>query len=159
MSRHAHAIYLAVIGVLIVAIGWLVFTDPNRAQGDPASVAVLPFVTLDADESAKRVADNITAKVVEALARQPRLSVTSRTETESLIGSNIDIATIGETLMVARIVEGSVQGAGNRIRVTAQLIDVSSEAHLWSSTYDRDVGDLDAIVADIATQVASFGDN
>jgi TolB-like protein len=157
MSKSAHTIYLSVIGVLIAAIGWLVFAGPNRPQADPTSIAVLPFVALGAGESAKRVADSVTDKVVEALAQDPSVKVTSRTETEPLIESMRDITVIGKTLAVAKILEGSVTTHDNQIRVTAQLIDVASGAHLWSTTYDRDTEDLDAIVAHIATNVASVG--
>lgn len=156
MSRGLHGLYLSVIGVLIAAIGWLVLTDVDQTQHHPASIAVLPFVAMGMDESTNRLSDSVTDKVVTALAQNSQLRIAARSETRSIIRSELEIAAIGKTLAVAKVVEGSVRETDDGVRITAQLVDVASDEHLWSSTYERTVGDLDAVVADIASNVARF---
>ena len=82
------------------------------------------------------------------------MTVASRTSSFSFKGDNLDIPAIAKTLKVEYILEGSVRKAGNRIRVTAQLIDVSKDRHLWSETFDRDLDDIFAIQDQIAKSIA-----
>ena len=88
------------------------------------------------------------------LAKNPKLQVTSRTSAFSFKGTKTDIKTVAEKLNVTHVLEGSVRKAGNQIRITAQLIEVSTDSHLWSQTYDRQMENIFAVQDDIAASVA-----
>jgi TolB-like protein len=130
-------------------------TDPV-AEGkvpDSKSIAVLPFVNMSSDPEQEYFSDGITEEVLNLLVKTPELRVTSRSSVFSLKGQNLDIPTIAEKLGVAHILEGSVRKAGNRVRITAQLIEAGSDVHMWSETYDRELDDIFAIQDEIAQEV------
>ena len=120
---------------------------------DGASIAVLPFSDMSAEKDQEHFCDGLTEELLNVLTRIPNLRVGSRTSSFSLKGKDVDIRSVAEQLHVAHILEGSVRKSGNRIRVTAQLIEVESDSHLWSETYDRQLDDIFAIQDDIATQI------
>jgi serine/threonine protein kinase/tetratricopeptide (TPR) repeat protein len=158
----APLVAVAVIAVLaIAAVAWMLIrsTPPKASIQAPRapnrSVAVLPFVNMSADASNAFIADGMTEEVINALAQVPSLHVVSRTSSFAFKGQNADIRTIGNKLGVASVVEGSVQRAGDRLRVTAQLIHVDDGYHLWSERYDRNVDDVFAVQDEIAHAVAS----
>src|SRR5712692_3060146 len=96
----------------------------------------------------------MTEEVIGQLARVPSLKVISRTSTEALKGTHLTLRQIADTLGVRHILEGSVRHAGNLIRVAVDLIDATTDAHVWVSSYDRDLTDVFAVQEEIARQVA-----
>jgi TolB-like protein/Flp pilus assembly protein TadD len=118
-----------------------------------ASTAVLPFVNMSADKANEYFSDGMTETLLNRLAQVPQLKVAARTSSFSFKGSNIDVRKIGAQLGVASLVEGSVQQAGDTLRITAQLVRAVDGAHLWSRNYDRKAADLFAIQDEIAGAV------
>lgn len=121
---------------------------------DERSIAVLPFVNLSADPAQAFFSDGVAEEILNLLANVPGLRVISRTSSFSFRGQQLDLQTIAHRLGVSYVVEGSVQAAGGRVQVTAQLIDVASDAHLWSQSYERKLDDVFAIQGDVAGQIA-----
>src|SRR5262245_1006561 len=118
------------------------------------SIAVLPFVNMSASAENEYLSDGISEEITGVLSRIAGLRVAARTSAFVFKGRNEDIENIGRQLHVGTVLEGSVQRAGNRLRITAQLIDAGNGYHLWSDTYDRDVADVFAIQSDVAERVA-----
>jgi len=128
---------------------------PTEVAARPATgIAVLPFTNMSSDSEQDFFSDGVTEEVLNLLANVDGLRVTSRTSSFSFKGQSIDLPTIARRLGVSHVVEGSVRKAGDRVRVTAQLIDVASDTHLWSETYERKLDDVFAIQADIAGHIA-----
>jgi len=127
----------------------------KQQTADKNSIAVLPFINMSDDASNEYFSDGITEEVLNLLAKIPELKVTSRSSVFSFKGQNIDIPTVAEKLSVAHILEGSVRKAGNRVRITAQLIEAGSDVHMWSETYDRELNDIFAIQDEIAQKVVA----
>jgi TolB-like protein/tetratricopeptide (TPR) repeat protein len=117
------------------------------------SIAVLPFVNMSDDASNEYFSDGISEELLNLLARVHELRVISRSSAFSYKGKDLDIPTIAEQLNVAHILEGSVRKAGDRVRITVQLIDARTDTHLWSDTYDRKLDDIFAIQDEIALMV------
>ena len=117
-------------------------------------IAVLPFANMSSDAEQDFFSDGVTEEILNLLANVDGLRVTSRTSSFSFKGQTVDLPTIARKLGVSHVVEGSVRRAGDRVRVTAQLIDVASDTHLWSETYERKLDDVFAIQADIAGHIA-----
>ncbi|MGA7296102.1 MAG: tetratricopeptide repeat protein [Rhodanobacteraceae bacterium] len=117
------------------------------------SIAVLPFVNMSGDEENEYFSDGIAEEILNLLAKLPQLKVSSRTSSACFKGKDIDIPTVAKKLEVATVLEGSVRRAGNRVRITAQLIDAQSDSHLWSETYDREMEDVFAIQDDISSSI------
>jgi len=118
------------------------------------SVAVLPFANLSADPENEYFSDGITEEIINAVAAIRDLRVTARTSAFQFKGGDYDIREIGQRLGVGAVLEGSVRKAGNRVRVTAQLIDVAGGFHLWSERFDRDLEDIFAVQDEIAAAIA-----
>ena len=146
---------LAVAGVLaaVAIVAWRAGTS-NKSPAKEKSVAVLPFDNLSTDPDTAFFADGLHDTVIGHLARIHGLKVISRTSVMRFREKRESLKAIADELGVANIMEGSVQRAGNKLRVVAQLIDAESDTHLWSSEYDREVSDVFAVQADIARQVA-----
>jgi len=117
------------------------------------SIAVLPFVNMSRDEENEYFADGLAEELLNVLAKIKGLRVASRTSAFSFKGTRSDTPTIAQKLGVAHLLEGSVRKAGNRVRITAQLIEVATDSHLWSETYDRELTDVFAVQDDIAQSV------
>jgi len=117
------------------------------------SIAVLPFVNMSADPEQEYFSDGISEEILNVLVRVKGLKVASRTSSFTYKGENLDIPEIARELKVANIVEGSVRKSGNRVRITAQLINTSDDRHLWSDTYDRELTDIFAIQDEIANAI------
>jgi TolB-like protein/DNA-binding winged helix-turn-helix (wHTH) protein len=118
------------------------------------SIAVLPFVDMSETQDQEYFAEGLSEEILNVLAQSTTLQVTARTSSFSFRGRNVDIPTIASALNVTHVLEGSVRKAGNRVRITAQLVDGSTSVHSWSHTYDRDVTDLFSVQDDIAVAVA-----
>jgi serine/threonine-protein kinase len=127
----------------------------GRAGVVRASIAVLPFANLSADRDNEYFSDGLAEEIINALAQVSGLKVIARTSAFAFKGQNTDIRRIAETLGVAHVLEGSVRKAGQRIRVTAQLIAADDGSHLWSERYDRELADVFAIQDDIASAIAA----
>lgn len=124
----------------------------QESYGDK-SIAVLPFVDLSARGDQEYFSDGIAEELLNLLAKIPGLRVVSRSSAFAFKGKDIHVPTVARQLNVAHILEGSVRQAGNRVRITAQLIDAASDTHLWSENYDREMGDIFAIQDDISAAV------
>ncbi len=127
---------------------------PERPESDKvASIAVLPFVNRSASADDEYFSDGLSDELLNVLSKIKRLRVTARTSSFQFKGTRDDVPTIGRKLNVATLLEGSVRKAGNRIRVSVQLVNVADSSHLWSETYDRTLEDIFAVQDDIAQAV------
>jgi len=119
------------------------------------SIGVLPFVNMSNDPDQEYFSDGIAEELLNALAKLKNLQVAARTSSFAFKGQNLDIGEIGNKLKVDTVLEGSVRKSGNRLRITAQLIDVSNGYHLWSETYDRELTDVFAIQDEITGAIVA----
>lgn len=118
------------------------------------SIVVLPFANLSPDPDQAYLADGLAEELLNLLARIPELRVISRTSAFAFKGKDVGLAEIAQQLKVSHALEGSVRRSGDRIRVTAQLIETGTDAHVWSETYERTLDDVFAIQDEIASHVA-----
>jgi TolB-like protein/Tfp pilus assembly protein PilF len=125
------------------------------AAPNERSIAVLPFVDMSAEKNQEYMSDGIAEELLNLLAKIPQLRVISRSSAFSFKGQNLDIPEIGKRLNVAHILEGSVRKSGNKLRITAQLIDARSDLHQWSETYDRTLDNIFAVQDEIAAAVVA----
>jgi TolB-like protein len=130
---------------------------PGATAGAPGipekSIAVLPFVDMSEKKDQEYFSDGLSEELLDLLAQVPDLHVAARTSSFYFKNKAEDIATIGQKLRVAHVLEGSVRKAGSKIRVTAQLIRVDNGYHIWSKTYDRDVRDIFMVQDEISNAV------
>ena len=119
----------------------------------PHSLAVLPFVNMSADKQQDYFSDGLSEELLDSLAKVHDLQVAARTSSFSFKGEKVEIAEIARKLNVGAILEGSVRRDGNRVRITAQLINALTGFHVWSETYDRDLKNVLALQSEIATAV------
>jgi TolB-like protein/Flp pilus assembly protein TadD len=163
----------AIIGLLIVAVIYFAIDKfvlevepepavmaPKRLPASEAvvreiSIAVLPFANLSDDASNEYFSHGISEELLNVLTRVTSLRVASRTSSFSFKGTNTAIPEIAAQLNVNHILEGSVRKAGNQVRITAQLIEVESDSHLWSDTYDRELDDIFGIQKEIAENIVA----
>jgi TolB-like protein/predicted Zn-dependent protease len=125
-----------------------------ESYGDK-SIAVLPFVNMSANPEQEYFSDGISEELLNLLAKIPDLRVISRSSAFSFKGKEVKLADIARELNVAHILEGSVRKAGDRVRITAQLIEARSDTHLWSETYDRKLDDIFAVQDEIAAAIGA----
>ncbi len=153
--------HLAIVAIvfLIVAVG--LFSARQTSDDDaidagavnPASVAVLPFVNMSNDKDNEYFSDGLTETLLHMLTQVPDLKVAARTSSFAFKGRNMSIREIAAALDVAHVLEGSVQRADDRVRITAQLIRASDGFHVWSSNFDRELDDIFGIQDEIAEKV------
>ena len=129
-------------------------TPPTGFNPPPHSIAVLPFVNMSGDVSQEYFSDGLTEELLNSLSRINELQVAGRTSSFYFKGEHADLSTIAHKLNVASVLEGSVRRSGHTIRVTAQLNNAVTGFHLWSQTYDRDLGDVLKLQTEIADAVA-----
>ena len=175
-SRSHQGVVLALVGVLLVAalayfavarlggskspaaeptVKAAVPTSGAAAFRPPAhSIAVLPFVNMSGDKEQEYFSDGLTEELLNSLAAINGMQVAARTSAFSFKDKEVDIGTIARKLNVGAVLEGSVRRSARTMRITAQLIDAVSGFHLWSKTYDRDLGDVLKLQTEIATAVA-----
>jgi adenylate cyclase len=127
---------------------------PTAVAISAKSIAVLPFVDLSPERDNEYFSDGLTEELLNVLAAASDLRVSSRTSCFTFKGKDADIPTVAQKLNVAHVLEGSVRKAGNQIRITAQLIEASTDTHLWSRTYDRELENIFEIQDDIARKIA-----
>jgi len=150
------AAYAAVVLLLMAGLGYLLYERGfGRALANEPhnSVAVLPFTNLSGDPSRDYFSDGMSEELLNLLARIPGLKVASRTSSFAYKGRNLDIREVGRELGVETVLEGSVRQAGERVRITAQLIDAETGFHLWSETYDRKLEDIFQVQDEIAAAI------
>jgi TolB-like protein/tetratricopeptide (TPR) repeat protein len=162
-GREKAAIESAVQEATSQVLSEKVATEETLAEPDK-SIAVLPFINMSDDASNEFFSEGLSEELLNLLAKIPELRVTSRSSAFSFKGKDFLIADIGRQLNVSNVLEGSVRKAGNQVRITAQLIKVDGDVHLWSETYDRSLDNIFAIQDEIATAVVTqlklklFGD-
>jgi TolB-like protein/Flp pilus assembly protein TadD len=120
----------------------------------PHSIAVLPFVNISGDKEQEYFSDGLTEELLNSLSGINEMKVAARTSAFSFKGKDTDIGTIARKLNVGAVLEGSVRRSDHTVRITAQLINAITGFHLWSKTYDRDLGDVLKLQSDVATDVA-----
>jgi adenylate cyclase len=128
---------------------------PAVSEADAKSIAVLPFVDLSAEGDNEYFSDGLTDELLNELTNVGDLRVSSRTSCFAFKGKDVDIPTVASALNVAYVLEGSVRKAGNRLRITGQLIEAANDTHLWSDTYDRELDDIFAIQDDISQSIVN----
>jgi adenylate cyclase len=129
---------------------------PALPLPDRPSIAVLPFQNFGEESGAEYFADGLVEDITMALSRFKSLFVIARNSSFAYKGRTVDIRQVGRELGVRYVLEGSVRKGGNRVRITAQLIDAISGAHLWAERYDRDLGDVFAVQDEITARVAAL---
>ena len=120
---------------------------------DKPSIAVLPFVNMSEDPKQEFFSDGITEDIITALSKIPKLFVIARNSTYTYKGKPVKVKQVGEELGVRYVLEGSVQRSGDRVRITAQLVDALIGHHLWSERYDRDLKDIFALQDEITMKI------
>jgi TolB-like protein len=121
----------------------------------PHSIAVLPFVNMSGDKEQEYFSDGLTEELLNSLSRVNELQVAGRTSSFYFKGKDVDLSTVAHKLNVGAVLEGSVRRSANTVRITAQLVNGTTGFHLWSQTYDRDLGDVLKLQTEIATAVAN----
>jgi len=170
VTRKWHKVTLAVVAVAILCVGAVFVWNSVRQPGTPPeevakpdaavapiekpSIAVLPFRNMSGDPEQEYFSDGISEDILSGLANNPKLDAIASTSSFQFKEKGQDVRKIGKQLDVSHIVEGSVRRAGNRIRVTAQLVNTDKGTHLWSEQYDRELTDTFEIYDEIATASA-----
>jgi TolB-like protein len=164
-SRGLKPVPLAIIALVVFAILSVVVIDrfwvskrvatSAAFSPPPHSIAVLPFANMSGEKDQEYFSDGLTEELLNSLSEINELQVAARTSAFSFKGTNPDIGTIARKLNVGAVLEGSVRRPGNTVRVTTQLINAVTGFHVWSHTYDRDLGDLLKLETEIAGAVAS----
>jgi TolB-like protein/class 3 adenylate cyclase len=135
-----------------------VAVTPNHRPSSRPSIAVLPFVNMSGDPEQEYFADGIVEEIITALSHMHWLSVIARNSSFTYKGKNVDVKQVGREMSVRYVLEGSVRKAGNRVRITGQLIDTSTGAHLWADRFDgglEDIFDLqDQVTASVVSAIA-----
>ena len=127
----------------------------TRRGKKPPSIAVLPFYNMSGDPEQEYFSDGITEDVITDLSKVGGLAVIARNSSFVYKGKSVDIRAVGRELGVQSVLEGSIRRAGNRVRITAQLIDAATGAHLWADRYDRDLTDIFAVQDDVTRQIVA----
>jgi len=150
---------IAAVVILLVIVGLKVdfgtMVAESNEEVNRLSIAVLPFTNMSADPENEFFSDGITEDILTQLSKIHSLEVISRTSIMQYKNTTKSLREIGKELGVATILEGSVRRGGNRVRITAQLIDTETDKNLWADTYDRDLDDIFAIQSDVAKKIAA----
>jgi TolB-like protein/class 3 adenylate cyclase/tetratricopeptide (TPR) repeat protein len=163
-NRPRQAIALGVVVLLVAGLLLMLkfgarpkasATNAPPSATDQKSIAVLPFVNMSADKADEWISDGLTEELLHMLTQVPGLRVPGRSSSFAFKGKTEDniFRKVGEQLHVATVLEGSVRKVGDKLRITAQLINVADGFHLWSETYDRDMKDILAVQTEVAQQV------
>ena len=155
-GRKLNFVIVGVLGVAVAlfSLDKIVWTDSGTSTASATDtqrkIAVLPFVNMSDDPEQEYFSDGLSEELLNLLAQIPELRVTSRTSAFSFKGKDATIAEVGSALDVEHVLEGSVRRSGDTIRITAQLIEVATDTHLWSDTWDRNFEDVFLIQDEIA---------
>ena len=163
-------IFMVMLGLLIFAGGgfgvWAIYQNRTTQPVEPAaveqaayplpdmpSIAVLPFNNMSGDPGKEYISDGFTEEIITALSKTPKLFVIARNSSFTYKGRSLSIPAIGKELGVRFVLEGSVRTDGDRLRVTAQLVDAQTNQHLWAERYDRDLGDIFDVQDEITKKI------
>jgi adenylate cyclase len=163
VPRYRWVIAAAVIGIVVIAI-WTIYLRPAPIEvasigrmkyplPENPSIAVLPFVNMSEDPKQEFLCDGMTEAIITALSKAPRLFVIARNSIFTYKGKAVKVKQVSEELGVRYVLEGSVQRSGDRIRITAQLIDALTGHHLWAERYDRDLKDIFVLQDEITMKI------
>ena len=130
-------------------------TAPMLALPDKPSIAVLPFVNMSGDPEQEYFSDGITEDIITELSRFRSLFIIARNSSFAYKGQSVNVGKIGQELGVAYVVEGSVRKAGNRVRISAQLVEAESGNHVWAERYDRELEDIFEVQDEVVQTIAS----
>jgi adenylate cyclase len=160
---------LAIVAVVVIAGAVILYQfvlrpSPSKTEvaskekmalplPDVPSIAVLPFVNMSKDPDQEFLCDGMTEAIITALSKVPRMFVIARNSTSTYKGKPVEVKQVSEKLGVRYVLEGSVQKSGDRVRITAQLIDALTGNHLWAESYDRDLKDIFALQDEITIKV------
>jgi TolB-like protein/tetratricopeptide (TPR) repeat protein len=154
-KKKTKIITVSIIGTVLIMLGILVITNLFKPdQQVEKSIAVLPFANLSNDPEQEYFSDGVVEAILNHLFKAGELTVISGTSTRRYKNTKLSVKEIGRELGVSAILEGSVQKIGNNVRITAQLIDTRTDAHLWSEIYDKDFSDIFSIQSEVAQNVA-----
>ncbi len=129
--------------------------EGKAAAPEKPSIAVLPFQNMSGDPEQDYFADGISEDIITALSKLSQLFVIARNSSFTFKGKNVHVQEIGKALGVRYVLEGSVRKAGNRVRITAQLIDATNDGHLWAERFDRDLIDIFAVQDDVTGKIVA----
>ena len=132
------------------------YEKPVLSLPDKPSVAVLPFVNMSGDPTQEYFSDGITEDIITELSRFSELFVIARNSSFQYKGKSPDIRKVGRELGVRYVLEGSIRRSGDRVRITAQLIDAGTAAHRWAERYDRKLEDVFAVQDEVARMIVSI---
>ena len=151
-GRRLDFLVISLLSAAVILFAWHTWWPSTPMD---KSIAIMPFENMSDDPDQEYFSDGISEELLNALAQVPELRVISRSSSFSFKHKNIDIPTVAKHLSVAHVLEGSVRRMGNRVRVTAQLVDAESDSHLWSETYDRELTtqNIFAIQSEIAAAI------
>jgi TolB-like protein/class 3 adenylate cyclase len=157
-KKRAFAMLAAVVlllgaGAIVLGMRWR--QSGSTAASNTSSIAVLPFENIGDDPKWGRFADGITEDIITDLSHSKALSVIARNSTEVFKGKAIDIRQVGRDLGVKYVLEGSIEAMGERIRVTAQLIEATTGTHVWSERFDRPIGDVFLVQNEVTERIAA----
>lgn len=146
-------VYSLQVGSAGTAIPESATSRPAAAVPPKLSIAVLPFANMSGDAEQDYFADGISEDIITALSKLSQLFVIARNSSFTFKGQNVGVQEVGTKLGVRYVLEGSVRKSGNRVRITAQLIDATSGGHLWAERFDRDLTDIFAVQDDVTQQI------
>ncbi len=163
LFRYRWVVLAVVIGIVMGAI-WKIYLSPppipiasvDRMKfplPDNPSIAVLPFTNMSEDPKQEFLSDGVTESIITALSRVPSLFVIARNSTFTYKGKPVKVKQVSEELGVRYVLEGSIQRSGDRVRITAQLIDALTAHHIWAEKYDRDLKDIFALQDEITKKI------
>jgi len=147
------AVLIASLVALVAAVGVIVWKSESVRHPIPASIAVLPFLDLSQAKDQEYFCDGMSEEILNALAKVDGLHVVARTSSFSFKGKNVNVSEVGKKLSVENVLEGSLRREGNRIRISAQLVDARSGVHLWSETYERELQGVFALQDEITRAI------
>jgi eukaryotic-like serine/threonine-protein kinase len=147
------AVLIASLVALAAAVGVIVWKSELVRHPIPASIAVLPFLDLSQAKDQEYFCDGMSEEILDALAKVDGLHVVARTSSFSFKGKNVNVSEVGKKLNVENVLEGSLRREGNRIRISAQLVNARSGVHLWSETYERELQGVFALQDEITRAI------
>src|SRR2546423_1532214 len=151
------AALIGAVAVVIIVLGFAIYTRGNAntptTTSSPKSVAVMPFVNLSSASGDEYFSDGMTEELIDALSKLPTLRVAARSSVFALRKNNPTPRDVGKALAVGSVLEGTVRRSGDRLRISAQLVDASTGYSLWADSYDRDARDVFAIQDDISRAI------
>lgn len=154
-ARATTLIAIAVVVLLLIAgIFFYKRPSPQTAASGKTSLVVLPFQNMSTDKEQEYFSDGLADELIDTLSKNPKLRVISRSSAFFFKGKETDIKTIAQKLNVTHVLEGSIRKSGNRLRISAQLVEAATDSNVWSQTYDRRMDNIFAIQDEITSSVA-----